>query len=143
MPMTSTGSTITMASYSRNRYNPSSAKKTPILPRAGEIYSPEFAARRRGARFRETEIVSLQRSCSFARNDRGELAGYAVRAQGCLGQETDGQARKRYAAFVAEGAGHGRRPELTGGGLIRSSGGWSKVKCTGCRASGENLMSGF
>jgi len=37
-------------------------------------------------------------------------------------------ARKRYRAYVKEGIGQGRRPELVGGGLIRSLGGWSKVK---------------
>jgi hypothetical protein len=37
-------------------------------------------------------------------------------------------ARKRYRAYVKEGMGHGRRPELIGGGLIRSLGGWLKVK---------------
>ena len=34
---------------------------------------------------------------------------------------------RRYKAFVAEGVGQGRRPELVGGGLIRSLGGWSQV----------------
>jgi len=33
----------------------------------------------------------------------------------------------KYEAFVGEGAGQGRRPELVGGGLIRSLGGWSQV----------------
>lgn len=37
-------------------------------------------------------------------------------------------ARSRYEAFVAEGVGQGRRPDLTGGGLIRSTGGWAAVK---------------
>jgi len=36
-------------------------------------------------------------------------------------------ARSRYEAFVREGAIRGRRPELVGGGLIRSAGGWSEV----------------
>jgi len=35
--------------------------------------------------------------------------------------------RKNYLQFVKEGAGQGRRPELVGGGLIRSLGGWSEV----------------
>jgi len=39
-----------------------------------------------------------------------------------------GRARAQYRAFVAEGAGHGRRPELMGGGLIRSAGGWAAVR---------------
>lgn len=36
-------------------------------------------------------------------------------------------AASKYEAFVREGAGQGRRPELVGGGLIRSLGGWSQV----------------
>ena len=35
--------------------------------------------------------------------------------------------RKNYLQFVKEGEGQGRRPELVGGGLIRSLGGWSEV----------------
>jgi putative transposase len=38
-----------------------------------------------------------------------------------------GAARNQYKAFVAKGVGQGKRPELTGGGLIRSAGGWSAV----------------
>jgi len=37
-------------------------------------------------------------------------------------------ARKQYRAYVEEGVGQGRRPDLIGGGLIRSLGGWEKVK---------------
>ncbi len=37
-------------------------------------------------------------------------------------------ARRRYKAFVLEGLQKGRRPELTGGGLIRSNGGWAMIK---------------
>ena len=37
------------------------------------------------------------------------------------------EAVRRYVAFVAEGISRGRRPELVGGGLIRSLGGWSQV----------------
>ena len=37
-------------------------------------------------------------------------------------------ARKKYSVYVKEGIGKGRRPELIGGGLIRSLGGWSKIK---------------
>ncbi len=39
-----------------------------------------------------------------------------------------GPARKAYLEFVRQGADQGRRPELVGGGLIRSLGGWSVVK---------------
>ncbi|MGD9056504.1 MAG: transposase [Desulfobacterales bacterium] len=37
-------------------------------------------------------------------------------------------ARKKYSEFVHKGISHGHRPELIGGGLIRSAGGWSAVK---------------
>ena len=37
-------------------------------------------------------------------------------------------ARRKYRAFVAEGRMQGRRPELMGGGLIRSAGGWAAVR---------------
>jgi len=37
-------------------------------------------------------------------------------------------ARQQYRHFVEQGIAMGRRPELTGGGLIRSLGGWSAVK---------------
>ena len=42
--------------------------------------------------------------------------------------KTVSTARKRYREFVKKGISHGRRPELIGGGLIRSMGGWSAVK---------------
>lgn len=37
------------------------------------------------------------------------------------------EAAERYAAFVREGLPQGRRPDLVGGGLVRSAGGWSEV----------------
>ena len=39
-----------------------------------------------------------------------------------------GEARKAYRGFVKEGIDQGRRPDLVGGGLVRSLGGWSVVK---------------
>jgi putative transposase len=36
--------------------------------------------------------------------------------------------RRRYRAFVEKGMSQGRRSDLMGGGLIRSSGGWAEVK---------------
>lgn len=41
--------------------------------------------------------------------------------------DTNRKARNAYRRFVGEGIGMGRQPELTGGGLIRSKGGWSQV----------------
>ena len=39
-----------------------------------------------------------------------------------------GPALRGYRAFVARGIAQGQRPDLTGGGLIRSQGGWQAVK---------------
>lgn len=37
------------------------------------------------------------------------------------------ESHKSYEAFIADGAGQGRRNDLIGGGLIRSAGGWSAI----------------
>ena len=49
-----------------------------------------------------------------------------------------GQARRIYRRFVSEGIRQGHRPELVGGGLIRSLGGWSAVKSL--RRSGGKVL---
>jgi hypothetical protein len=41
--------------------------------------------------------------------------------------KTASRARKSYRTFVSKGLEQGRRPELTGGGLLRSFGGWSGI----------------
>jgi putative transposase len=51
-----------------------------------------------------------------------------------------GEARKRYAAYVKQGVDQGRRPELVGGGLIRSLGGWAEVKKL--RLTGQDRLKG-
>ena len=38
------------------------------------------------------------------------------------------QARRAYESFVAKGVAQGRRPDLVGGGLLRSVGGWAELK---------------
>ena len=47
--------------------------------------------------------------------------------------------KEGYREFVEQGIGQGSRPELVGGGLIRSQGGWSAVK--GMRQSGAEQNS--
>jgi REP element-mobilizing transposase RayT len=44
-----------------------------------------------------------------------------------FGQKVSG-ARKNYVEYVESGFDQGRRPELTGGGLVRSHGGWKALK---------------
>ena len=41
--------------------------------------------------------------------------------------DKEGEARRQYRKYVEEGIDEGRRPELVGGGLVRSLGGWSQV----------------
>jgi REP element-mobilizing transposase RayT len=50
-----------------------------------------------------------------------------------------GEARAAYRFFVEERVSKGRRPELVGGGLVRSLGGWSQV--TAMRRRGEKSIS--
>ncbi|CAB1058974.1 hypothetical protein D1BOALGB6SA_3732, partial [Olavius sp. associated proteobacterium Delta 1] len=38
------------------------------------------------------------------------------------------EARRHYLEFVKQGVAAGRRPDLTGGGLVRSAGGWSALR---------------
>ena len=47
------------------------------------------------------------------------------------------QSRKRYREFVQQGIEQGRRPELVGGGLVRSLGGWKAI--TVLRSIGERI----
>jgi hypothetical protein len=54
-------------------------------------------------------------------------------------------ARRSYAAFVSKGISDGRRPDLVGGGLLRSVGGWSALKAiraTGMRVMGDERILG-
>lgn len=48
--------------------------------------------------------------------------------------------RRAYASYVAAGIAQGKRPELTGGGLIRSMGGWGEIR-KGRKSSGERIKS--
>jgi REP element-mobilizing transposase RayT len=50
------------------------------------------------------------------------------------------EAKRRYINYIKEGIDQGRRPELVGGGLIRSLGGWEEVKKI--RLSGQDRIKG-
>jgi len=53
---------------------------------------------------------------------------------------SSGKARGAYHSYVKEGIELGRRPELVGGGLIRSLGGWTAVK--EMRIAGDERIKG-
>jgi REP element-mobilizing transposase RayT len=50
------------------------------------------------------------------------------------------ESRKAYLSYVKKGIDQGRRPELTGGGLVRSLGGWSMIKKL--RLKGQDRIKG-
>jgi putative transposase len=55
------------------------------------------------------------------------------------------EARTRYREFVLNGVSQGKRPDLTGGGLLRSSGGWTGLKGfrkAGIRVKGDERILG-
>jgi len=52
--------------------------------------------------------------------------------------EKESKAKKAYRQYVKEGIALGRRPELVGGGLVRSLGGWSEV--LSMRRNGKRLL---
>lgn len=51
--------------------------------------------------------------------------------------QTEREAKTRYLSFVSKGVGEGRKPELVGGGLLRSVGGWKGLK--ELRGSGQRV----
>lgn len=91
-----------------------------------------------------------------------QLAGYHWCGYGCLmgngtaaWQDTDsvlkhfgktaGRARRQYRRFMEDGFHQGRKPELTGGGLLRSYGGWSAIRKNfkrGIRIKGDERILG-
>ena len=55
------------------------------------------------------------------------------------------QSRRAYDRFVSQGVEHGRRPDLVGGGLLRSVGGWAELKefrDMGIRIKGDERLLG-
>jgi putative transposase len=63
---------------------------------------------------------SLMGKTKRAWQDTNYVLGYFAKSKA--------QAKKQYEVFVADGLTQGRRKELTGGGLIRSLGGWTEAR---------------
>ncbi len=57
----------------------------------------------------------------------------------CFGKSLS-SGRDNYYAYVKDGLDQGRRPELVGGGLIRSLGGWAEARTV--RLKGQDRMKG-
>jgi len=76
----------------------------------------------------------------YARNDWQDI-DFVLRLFG----ERETQARRKYEDFVQRGLDQGKRPDLTGGGLLRSYGGWTAVKAmrsTGNYQKGDERILG-
>jgi putative transposase len=59
--------------------------------------------------------------------------------------ERESKARKGYASYIREGVKQGRKPELVGGGMLRSVGGWRELKGLrdqGIRVKGDERILG-
>jgi REP element-mobilizing transposase RayT len=83
---------------------------------------------------RAKRVEDLKRLDSYAYGGHSAVLGRCPRSW----QDTDYvlkfyapkglSARRRYRQYVQKGVGAGRKPDLVGGGLVRSAGGWSAVK---------------
>jgi putative transposase len=86
-------------------------------------------------------VPNYERLCEYPYCGQSVILGYTKRewqdADYVLGlfDRKRYQARRGYRQFVQEGIEQGRRPDLIGGGLLRSNGGWTGVKAL--RDSGE------
>ena len=83
---------------------------------------------------RAKQVATLKQLDRYRYSGHGALMGHrpndwqAIDAVLRLFGKSLPKARRQYRLFVEQGIIMGRRPELAGGGLIRSLGGWSAVK---------------
>ena len=97
-------------------------RKNPLIPKLEkEVYPVEFKDHSTGAKINPENPVNPVRN-----NDKflaEKTLDEVLRHFG----STLNDARQHYRAFVEKGIKHGRRPELQGGGLVRSAGGDASV----------------
>lgn len=90
-------------------------------------------------------VMSLEELRTFPFSGHARLLGVGgevwqpTREVLLLFDENLANAQTKYQQYVAEGVALGKRPELAGGGLLRSSGGWQKIQLA--RLYGEHLKS--
>jgi REP-associated tyrosine transposase len=90
--------------------------------------------------FRARLVGDYEELCRYPYGGHSSILGYVKRewqdADHVLGMfaEKRSMAMRRYRQFVEEGIEQGKRPDLIGGGLLRSQGGWTGVKAL--RAAG-------
>ena len=81
-------------------------------------------------RYSGHSVLMGKRSCEW-QDTRYVLSHFGKRAS---------EARRRYLSYVTAGVDQGRRPELVGGGLISSLGGWAEAKKL--RLKGQDRVKG-
>jgi REP element-mobilizing transposase RayT len=74
--------------------------------------------------------------------DQAEYSWFPVAEVLTLFGNSTASGRAAYRDFVAEGLEQGRKEELVGGGLVRSAGGWSKVKKGQCHGMSDERILG-
>jgi putative transposase len=82
---------------------------------------------------RSAEVKGLRALDRYPWSGHSALTGHITRSWQAVGEVLGrfgarrAVARQAYRAFVAKGLAQGRRPELTGGGMVRSAGGWKAL----------------
>ena len=126
MPSNSTGVTGAMAIFSRKRYKSILCQQ--------ETYLKELV------RYIHLNLLRARLVADYKDLGKFKYAGHSALMGKCSGkwQNTEyilsqfgrktSAARRFYSEFVEKGISDGQRPELVGGGLIRSIGGWVAAK---------------
>ncbi len=110
----------------QNRYKSILCEEEPYLKQlVGYIHLNPFRARIVES-LKELKTYPFSGHCALMGNKRilWQDTGYVL---ALFGKTVTG-ARRSYAGYVSKCAQAGSRPELTGGGLIRSAGGWREIR---------------
>ena len=129
-----------MVNFSKTDTNPSYARKIAIFRNWSGIFIFTLLNFPKGTLFNRVNSLRAKIITDLKELDRYSYCGHSALmgkkkrqwqdieyVLGFFGKRI-GEARKEYRSYVEKGIPMGRRPELVGGGLIRSPGGWDEVK---------------
>ena len=115
----------------------------PLSKGASPLHSFKPLAGRTGGKLEGAGSISLVRPWGYYEQKQASMAEYQLRIS--VVRRSQKRSRKRYREFVFKGIAEGRRPDLTGGGLLRSLGGWTAIKGfhkAGIRVKGDERILG-